>query len=136
MEREKDPLITVAIPVYKSQCYLRRCIDSVLSQTYQNLQIILVDDGSPDASPQICDEYAGKDKRILVIHKRNEGASSARNEALDAAQGEFLTFVDSDDCVASDLVKQLLATYREFGSCIPVCAVTRKLEELYTGPEF
>ena len=133
LEREKEPLITVAIPIYKAQYYLRRCVDSVLSQTYKNLQVILVDDGSPDASPQICDEYVGKDKRIFVIHKRNGGVSSARNAALDLAQGEFIVFVDSDDCVAPDLVEQLLTTYRQFGRCISICAVTRKSGELCTG---
>lgn len=133
MEKEEWPLVTAVIPVYLAQRYLRRCVDSVLSQTYQNLQIILVDDGSPDGSPQICDEYAKQDERILVIHKRNGGVSSARNAALDAANGEFVTFIDSDDYIAPDLVEQLLITYSCFGGGIPICTVTREPEKIRLG---
>lgn len=133
MEEEKSPLVTVVIPVYNTQSYLRHCLDSVLSQTYQNLQVILVDDGSSDASPQICDQYAETDRRVFVIHKRNGGVSSARNTALEAAKGDFITFVDSDDCVAPDLVEQLLTTYQQFGGGIPICTVTRERRELCSG---
>ena len=133
MEKDKRPLVTAVIPVYRTQQYLRLCVDSVLFQTHRNLQIILVDDGSPDGCPKICDAYAKRDERILVIHKRNGGVSSARNAALDAARGEFVTFIDSDDCVAPDLVEQLLATYRHFGGGIPVCAVTREPEKISLG---
>ena len=86
MEKDKRTLVTAVIPVYRTQQYLRRCVDSVLSQTHRNLQIILVDDGSPDGCPKICDAYAKRDERILVIHKRNGGVSSARNAALDVAR--------------------------------------------------
>lgn len=133
MGKEEQPLVTTVIPVYLAEHYLRRCVDSVLSQTYQDLQIILVDDGSPDGSPQICDEYAKCDERILVIHKKNGGVSSARNAALNAARGEFVTFIDSDDYIARDLVEQLLVTYRYFGGGIPVCTVTREPEKLRLG---
>ena len=92
-----DPLISVIIPVYKVEKYLRECVDSVLSQTYKNLEIILVDDGSPDNCPQICDEYAAKDSRIKVIHKENGGLSSARNAGIKIATGDYLMFMDSDD---------------------------------------
>lgn len=88
---------SVVIPVYKVEPYLRACVDSVLQQTYQNIEIILVDDGSPDACPSICDEYAAKDDRIRVIHKENGGLSSARNAGLMAAQGLYVIFLDSDD---------------------------------------
>lgn len=91
------PLISVIVPVYKTQNYLSRCIESIINQVYNNLEIILVDDGSPDKCPQICDNYALIDDRIRVIHKDNGGISSARNIGLDIAKGEYVTFVDSDD---------------------------------------
>ncbi len=133
MGGDKQPLITAAVPVYMAQRSLARCVDSVLAQTYQNLQIILVDDGSPDDSPQICDAYGAMDRRVLVIHQENGGVSSARNAAIDAAMGEFITFIDSDDCVAPDLVEQLLAASRRFGGGIAICKVTRRQEELSLG---
>ena len=90
-------LISVIVPVYKAEKYLGECIDSILSQTYESFELILVDDGSPDNSGKICDEYAEKDKRIRVIHKENGGVSSARNLGLDNANGEYFTFLDADD---------------------------------------
>lgn len=93
----KDILITIIIPVYRVECYLRECIDSILTQSYANLEVILIDDGSPDSSPQICDQYARQDSRIKVIHKSNGGASDARNYGLREATGEYILFVDSDD---------------------------------------
>jgi len=103
------PLISVIIPVYKVEPYLRRCIDSVLEQTYSNLEILLVDDGSPDNCPQICDEYVLLDSRVRVIHKENGGVSSARNVGLDCCKGEFISFVDSDDFVAKTFIEELLS---------------------------
>jgi glycosyltransferase involved in cell wall biosynthesis len=103
-----NPLISVIIPVYKVEAYLRQCVDSVLNQTYQNLEIILVDDGSPDNCPKICDEYAVNDKRVKVIHKINGGLSDARNAGLNASTGEFILFLDSDDYwIGADSVKEL-----------------------------
>jgi len=87
--------ISVILPIYNVEKYICECIDSIVNQTYKNLEIILVDDGSPDSCPQICDEYAKKDNRIKVIHKINGGVSSARNMALDLARGEYITFVDN-----------------------------------------
>ena len=98
-------LISIIVPVYKAEKYLSECIDSVLNQTYENFELILVDDGSPDNSGKICDEYAEKDKRIKVIHKENGGVSSARNAGLDNAQGEYITFVDSDDIVDKQYIE-------------------------------
>lgn len=95
-------MLTVIIPVYKVADTLDRCIKSVASQSYKQLEILLVDDGSPDSCPQICDRWADRDSRIKVIHKANGGLSSARNAALDVAKGEFVTFVDSDDFIAKD----------------------------------
>ena len=94
---DRKPLISVVVPVYKVEDYLGRCVDSLLAQTYENLEIILVDDGSPDGSGKICDAYAERDSRVRVIHKENGGLSSARNAGLDIAQGEYVGFVDSDD---------------------------------------
>lgn len=93
----QDILISFILPIYKVEKFLHECIDSVLAQTYQNLEIILVDDGSPDKCPQICDEYAGQDNRIRVIHQENSGLSAARNAGLRAATGEYVIFLDSDD---------------------------------------
>ena len=93
------PLISIIVPIYNVEPYLRRCLDSIANQTYTNLEIILVDDGSTDKCGQICDEYASGDKRIIVIHKENGGLSDARNVGLDIAKGEFVLFVDSDDWI-------------------------------------
>ena len=92
-----QPLISVIIPVYKVEAYIHQCVDSIINQTYRNLEIILVDDGSPDNCPAICDAYAAQDSRVKVIHKENGGQSSARNAALDICSGEYIAFLDSDD---------------------------------------
>ena len=101
---ENRPLVSVIIPVYNVERYLRHCVDSVLAQTYTNLEIILIDDGSTDASGKICDEYAQKDARIRVLHKANGGLSDARNKGLDICKGEYIVFVDSDDFVSKVLI--------------------------------
>lgn len=103
----QSPLISIIIPIYKVERYLRRCLDSIINQTYPHLEIILVDDGSPDRCPQICDEYAAKDKRIIVLHKENGGLSDARNAGLDICKGDYISFVDSDDWVETDYVRTL-----------------------------
>jgi glycosyltransferase involved in cell wall biosynthesis len=107
-----SPLISVIIPIYNVEQYLRRCLDSIVNQTYTNLEIILVDDGSPDKSPQICDEYASRDNRIIVIHKENGGLSDARNAGLDICKGEFISFVDSDDWVSQDYINELYSSIK------------------------
>lgn len=103
---EKSPLVSIIIPVFNVERYIHQCLDSVVGQTYKNLEIILVDDGSPDNCPQICDEYALKDNRIQVIHQNNSGVSAARNAALSIASGEYLAFVDSDDAIDQHLVER------------------------------
>ena len=103
----KEKLISVIIPIYKVEQYLDECVESIIKQTYKNLEIILVDDGSPDGCPQMCDEWARKDERIRVVHKKNGGLSSARNEGLDVATGEYVSFVDSDDFIATDALRSL-----------------------------
>ena len=93
------PKISVIVPVYKVEAYLQECVDSILAQTFEDFELILVDDGSPDNCGAICDAYAGKDSRVKVIHQENQGLSGARNTGIEASKGEFLTFVDSDDMV-------------------------------------
>lgn len=102
-----NSLISVIVPVYKVEKYLEKCIKSIVNQSYQNLEIILVDDGSPDNSPQICNEWAETDERIIVIHKKNGGVSSARNVALEQCCGEYIMFVDSDDYIDENAVEVL-----------------------------
>ncbi len=100
-------LISIIVPVYKVEKHIHRCVDSVINQTYKNIEIILVDDGSPDNCGKICDEYAAKDSRIKVIHKANGGLSDARNHGIDAATGEWLLFIDSDDWIHPQTVEVL-----------------------------
>ena len=100
--------ISVIVPIYKVEDYLHRCVDSIINQTYTNLEIILVDDGSPDNCPMICDEYAERDSRIKVIHKKNGGLSDARNAGLDISTGEYIMFIDSDDFVDKDMMKSMM----------------------------
>lgn len=109
-------MVSIVVPVYNVEKYLRECIDSLLSQSYQNIEIILVDDGSKDSSGSICDEYAQMDTRIIVIHKKNEGLGFARNTGIEASHGEFVVFVDSDDYADSDMIKQLLQPITEDGA--------------------
>lgn len=105
--------ISIIIPVYNAEKYLRRCIDSILSQSFTDFELILVDDGSRDSSPQVCDEYAAKDSRIHIIHKANGGVSAARNDGLDIAKGEYVTFIDSDDWVEREYLGTL-SNYRDY----------------------
>ncbi len=114
-------LITIIIPVYMVELYLDRCLNSIVSQTYKNLEIILVDDGSKDNCPTICDCWAEKDKRIRVIHRENGGLSAARNSGIDAAKGEYLAFVDSDDFVSTEFIEVLYQACKQTGSQIAQC---------------
>lgn len=104
---ETKPLLSIVVPIYKVEPYLPMCLDSLVAQTYENLEIILVDDGSPDGCGAICDAYAAKDARIRVIHKKNGGVSSSRNAGLAAATGELIGFVDGDDFVEPDMYQRL-----------------------------
>lgn len=103
-----DKLLSIIVPVYKAEKHLDRCVESILSQTYGNIELVLVDDGSPDASPAMCDSWAKRDWRVRVIHKKNNGASSARNAGLDMASGEYIGFVDADDFVEPDMYETLM----------------------------
>ena len=106
---DEQPLVSVIVPVYNVERFLDRCVHSLTSQTYRRLEIILVDDGSPDGSPKLCDEWAKRDEHIRVIHKPNGGLSDARNAGLDVMHGDFVAFVDSDDYVEPDYVERLYA---------------------------
>lgn len=106
-------LVSIIVPIYKVEPYLRRCLDSIVNQTYTNLEIILVDDGSPDKCPQICEEYAKIDKRIIVIHKENGGLSDARNAGLDRCSGEYISFVDSDDIISVNSIQMMMKLAKE-----------------------
>ena len=115
------PLISVIVPVYRVEKYLERCVKSILSQTYKNLEVILVDDGSPDQCPAICDACAEKDARVKVIHQENKGLSGARNAGIDAASGEYLAFVDSDDYVSPHFIEELYQLLQDTGCAIGQC---------------
>ena len=116
------PLISVIVPVYKVEPYLDRCIESIVNQTYRNLEIILVDDGSPDNCPKMCDTWAEKDPRIKVIHKENGGLSDARNAGMAAATGELFSFIDSDDSVLPDFIESLYDAMVRTGADAAECA--------------
>lgn len=131
--------VSIIIPIYNTAKYLPRCLDSVISQTYKNLEVILVDDGSNDKSGQIADDYAKKDKRIKVIHQQNQGQSAARNTGLQAATGEYISFIDSDDEVAPTFIAQLITAYEKDAS-LTVCGIHYKhlrahsTEDVYISP--
>ena len=116
-----EPLVSVIVPIYKVEKYLRRSVDSILAQTYSNLEVILVDDGSPDDCGRICDDYAVKDKRVRVIHKSNGGLSDARNAGLAQMSGEYVVFVDSDDYIAEFFVEELYRALAEADADVCFC---------------
>lgn len=105
----KQPLVTVVLPIYNVEKYLDRCIESVVNQTYNNLEILMIDDGSPDRCPQMCEEWAKKDPRIRVIHKKNQGLGHARNTGIEYATGQYICFFDSDDYIRKDTAEKALA---------------------------
>lgn len=112
-ETMNNKMVSVIVPVYKSEMFLDKCIQSILSQTYANLELILVDDGSPDNSGKMCDNYAKKDKRVVVIHKENGGTCSARNAGLERVNGQYIMFVDGDDWLALDCIEYLMRIMQE-----------------------
>ena len=114
--------VSIIVPVYGVEAYLPACVDSLLAQTYKNLEIILVDDESPDGCPAICDAYAARDSRVKVLHKKNGGAASARNTGLDAARGDYISLVDSDDWVSKNFIEFLLQLLWETHSDVYVCS--------------
>lgn len=131
----EKPLVSVIVPVYKVEGQLDRCIASIVSQSYRNLEIILVDDGSPDKCPAMCDAWAERDRRIVVIHQANAGLSAARNAGLDAMHGEYVAFVDSDDYVDTQFVARLLGTMQEKGAEIGICSIRQEDEQAAPLPD-
>ena len=114
-------MISVIVPIYNVEKYVNKCVESIVNQTYTNLEIILVDDGSPDRCPEICDEWAKKDSRIKVIHKKNGGLSDARNAGMKIASGDYVAFVDSDDWVEPDIYSTLINLIDKYNSDIAIC---------------
>lgn len=129
-----NKLVSIIVPIYNVEKYLKRCIDSILHQTYRNLEIILVDDGSTDHSGEICDGYAEQDCRIRVVHKKNGGLSDARNSGLDIAYGEYISFVDSDDWIRDDYINVLVEALEYGKTKISACSY-RKVNELEKSRE-
>lgn len=125
MEKDNGNLISVIVPVYNVEQYLKRCLESLLKQEYENLEIILIDDGSTDTSGKICDSYAEKDSRITVIHQQNKGASCARNHGLMAAKGAYIGFVDSDDWIEPDMYRYLFRLIQKYRANVAVCDYER-----------
>lgn len=120
-----NPRVSIIVPVYKVEKYLENCVESVLEQTYTNWELILVDDGSPDKCPQLCDAYAQKDDRISVIHKKNGGQASARNQGIKVAQGEYITFLDGDDFLSGEYLSKLILYAEQYHADIVQCSYIR-----------
>lgn len=123
-----EPLISILIPVYNTGEDLVACLNSVVSQTYRNIEVIIIDDGSVDESPEICDRFAASDERVHVIHKPNAGVSAARNDALDAASGEYIYFMDSDDYNEPNTIERLYTMLTEYSADISVSGYCRELD--------
>ncbi len=118
------PLVSVIVPIYKVENYINRCVESIRNQTYRNIEIILVDDGSPDNCPTICDEYAGKDERIKAIHKENGGLSSARNAGIDVSRGDYIVFVDGDDYIHPMMIETMLKEALKSEADLCICGTS------------
>ena len=120
-EGKKAPLLSIIVPVYKVENYLQKCIESILAQTFTDFELILVEDGSPDNCPALCDAAAAKDARIRVLHQKNGGLSAARNAGLDAARGAWIGFVDSDDYIAPEMYEALYQAVQSTGADLALC---------------
>ena len=130
------PEISVIVPVYKAEDYLHACVDSILSQTVSDFELILVDDGSPDGCGTICDDYAARDSRVRVIHQENQGQAAARNHALSIAKGEWVCFVDSDDAVHPQMLERLGQAAAESGAAMSMCRMLEapEMPEDFSAP--
>lgn len=131
----KNKKISIIVPVYNSDKFLNKCLDSILAQSYDNLEIIIVNDGSTDNSANICDEYSKKDNRIKVIHKDNEGVSIARNTALDFTTGDYISLIDSDDYIDNDFYEKLINCLSSNSADIALCKYTLDFENNVVKPE-
>ena len=130
MENRKTPLISVVVPIYKVEKYLVKCVDSIRNQTLKDIEIILVDDGSPDRCGQMCDELAEEDDRITVVHKENGGLSDARNAGIDAAKAKLVAFIDSDDYIDPDMMEFLYNNLVKAGADLSVCGLCHHFGEV------
>ena len=122
-------LVSIIVPVFNVENYMKKCLDSVINQTYKNIEILLIDDGSKDSSGKICDEYSKKDKRIKIFHKENGGLSSARNYGIEKATGEYLTFIDSDDTLEVDYIEYLYNLITKYDTDLSICPYTVIINE-------
>ena len=129
MNKSKNPFMSIIVPVYNVEKYLEECVGSIISQSFSDFELILVDDGSTDSSPKMCDGYAEKDNRVKVIHKQNGGLSSARNAGIDEAEGEYVLFVDSDDYIAEGSLMNIYDTVCKNGDCDVVFLDANKVFE-------
>ena len=121
--------VSVIVPVYKVEKYIRRCVDSIVLQTYKNIEVILVDDGSPDQCGDICDDYANKYSYIKVIHQENRGQAAARNTGVSFSTGDYVTFVDSDDFITSDYVETLVGLVSRYGTDVAIAGFVYQYED-------
>ncbi|MDR0858350.1 MAG: glycosyltransferase family 2 protein [Oscillospiraceae bacterium] len=128
---KNQPLISIIVPIYNAEPYLRRCIDSILAQTRRNIEVMLIDDGSPDNCGAICDEYAERDRRVRVFHNPNRGVSNARNTGLDASSGEFIGFVDSDDFIEPEMYEKLYEAIRSNSADVACCSIKVIADNFY-----
>ena len=119
-----EPLISVIVPIYNAEQYIDRCIKSILKQTYSNLEVLLIDDGSSDGSSSICKQYELSDNRVHYYHQHNSGVSAARNKGLDIAKGEYIGFCDADDWIESDMYEVLYSMINSSQSDIAICSFT------------
>lgn len=122
------PLISIIVPVYNLELYIKKCIDSILAQTFTNFEVIVVNDGSTDNSGDICDEYAQKDNRVVVVHKKNDGLSSARNTGIKISRGKYLGFVDGDDWIYDDMYEKLYTLSNQNNCDIAICNIYREIK--------
>lgn len=126
---QRNPKISIIVPIYKVEKYLNECVDSILNQTFTDFELILVDDGSPDNCPKMCDAYARQDDRIRVIHQKNKGLSAARNAGIEMARGQWLGFIDSDDFVAPDFYEKLLSAAEAAAADCAICSIQLTQED-------
>ena len=131
-----DYLITVIVPAYNVEKYLSYCLDSVLEQSYKKLQVIVIDDGSTDTTPQIVDDYANKDKRIVAVHQRNSGLVEVRNRGIQLAIGKYITFVDSDDVIQCNMYEKLLSNAIKYNADISHCGMMFRFADGYDEPHY
>ena len=124
-----EPKISVIVPVYKVEAYLEKCVRSLLNQTYKNMDIVLVDDGSPDRCPEMCDQYAAQYENVVALHKQNGGLSDARNFGVQHTDSEWIVFVDSDDCVEPEFVETLVSLKNQFDAEMAITRITRENED-------